>query len=148
MDKPVCQPCLRNQEPICKCLAEHFVEKGKVLELASGTGQHCVYFAQHLPHLIWQSSELADNLDGIRAWISEAGLDNTPSPISLDINQDHWPNESFDYAFCANLLHFVSADTVQTLFTQVAKVLKQDGLLACYGPINENGYKFPSESSY
>jgi hypothetical protein len=64
-----------------------------VLEIGSGTGQHAIYFAAALPGLIWQTSERAENLAGIGAWLDEAALPNTPPPIELDV-LGAWPTES------------------------------------------------------
>ena len=57
-----------------------------MLEIASGTGQHAVYFGRALPHLTWQPSELAQNLAGIQAWLDEAQLPNVLAPLALDVN--------------------------------------------------------------
>lgn len=65
---PFSQACENNQAPIFAVLQQAFADRRHVLEVGSGTGQHSVYFAPRLPHLVWQTSDLADNHAGIRAW--------------------------------------------------------------------------------
>ena len=84
-DKPYAPACERNQEPIRAALARILTEPATVLEIGSGTGQHGVYFATHLPHLHWQLTDVADNVPGIRLWQSEAALPNLPAPRVLDV---------------------------------------------------------------
>ena len=65
---PFSQACENNQAPILAVLQQAFADRRQVLEVGSGTGQHGAYFAPRLPHLVWQTSDLADNHPGIRAW--------------------------------------------------------------------------------
>lgn len=83
IEKPFSTACERNREPILDVLREHFADREHVLEVGSGTGQHAVFFAAAMPQLIWQTSDRAENLAGIRMWLDEAGLTNTPAPITL-----------------------------------------------------------------
>ncbi len=69
MLKPTSQPCLRNQDPIFQKLQHAFSQPGTVLELACGTAQHGVYFAQRLPYLTWQATDLETSLTAARLWI-------------------------------------------------------------------------------
>jgi tRNA G46 methylase TrmB len=84
MDKPHAPACERNREPILEVLHDHFHDRRAVLEIGSGTGQHAIFFAARLPHLIWQSTDLADNLPGIRLWIAEANLPNLRAPLVIN----------------------------------------------------------------
>jgi predicted O-methyltransferase YrrM len=52
------EACERNKGPILEVLAVELAASTRVLEIGSGTGQHAVYFAAQLPHLVWQPSEL------------------------------------------------------------------------------------------
>ena len=89
-DKPFSPSCERNRDPILAVLREHFADRRHVLEIGSGTGQHAVHFAAAMPWLAWQCSDVADNLPGIRSWLDEARLPNTPPPIELDV-RGPWP---------------------------------------------------------
>jgi cyclopropane fatty-acyl-phospholipid synthase-like methyltransferase len=148
-DKPFAPSAERNREPILGVLKKHFSNVGRVLEIGSGTGQHAVYFAPALPDTIWQTSDVAQSLPAIRAWLDEAQLPNLPPPVELDI-RGPWPEIApaarYDAAFTANTLHIVSWEDVQTLFAKLNSVLAENALLAVYGPFNYGG-KFTSEGN-
>ncbi len=144
--KPFAEACDRNREPILAVLREHLADSRHVLEIASGTGQHAVFFARELPHLCWQTSDLAENHRGIQAWIDDSGLSNVLPPLLLDANAGQWPELSFDAVFCANAVHIMSWLAVQRLFVHLASVLAEGGLLCLYGPFNYQG-RYSSESN-
>lgn len=135
----------RNREPILAVLREHFAAVQHVLEVGSGTGQHAAHFAAALPHLVWQASDRAENLPGIRQWLRDAALPNTPAPIELDVN-GHWPNTTFDAVFSANTLHIMGWRDVERLFAMLPGVLQPGGVLVLYGPFNRGG-TFTSEGN-
>ena len=85
--KPYSESCEQNQLPILDVLREEFADSSKVLEIASGTGQHAVFFGRALPHLSWHTSELAQNHAGIQAWLDEAQLPNVRAPVAIDVNE-------------------------------------------------------------
>jgi len=139
MEKPFSPACERNKAPILDVLQAVFSDRRRVLEIGSGTGQHAVHFAAHLPHLIWQSSDRLENLAGIRLWLNEAGLANTPEPLVLDVNK-HWPEgQRFDALFSANTLHIMSWAEVEALFSNMNAVLDEDAVLVVYGPFRYQG---------
>lgn len=137
--KPFAPACERNREPILGVLRDCFADRRRVLEIGSGTGQHAVHFAAALPHLLWQASDRAENLAGIRAWLDEAALANTPPPLELDVAADAWPEARFDAVFSANTLHIMAWPEVQRLFERLPAVFGGDGVLAIYGPFNRDG---------
>lgn len=137
--KPCSEACERNRGPILGVLRKAFADRRRVLEIGSGTGQHAVHFAAGLPHLIWQPTDRAEHLPGIRLWRDEAGLRNLLAPIELDLNQAAWPDVQPDAVFSANTLHIVSWAEVQRLLGRVGEILPPDGVLAIYGPFNYRG---------
>ena len=145
MSKPHSPSCDRNRDPILAVLREQFAGCRHVLEVGSGTGQHAVYFAKALSQLSWQASDIAANLDGIRQWLDEAGLPNTPPPVCLDVNGE-WPRGPFDGVFSANTLHIMSWKEVQQLFAKLGGVLSRDAIVAIYGPFNYGG-RYTSDSN-
>lgn len=145
MEKPYASACDRNRDPILAVLRERFADRRRVLEIGSGTGQHAVYFAAALPHLVWQTSEVAEQLPGLRLWLDEAALPNTPAPLALDVN-DALPQGEFDAVFTANTLHIMGWAEVQRLFMLLPRVMSADALLTVYGPFNYQG-RFTSASN-
>ena len=144
--KPFSESSAENCEPILDILREAFSQANNVLEIGSGTGQHAVHFAQHLPHLTWQASDLPENHAGIQAWLDEAALPNTRAPLALDVNQTPWQVAPMDGVFTANTLHIVYWPEVVSLLRGAGQVLRREGVLCIYGPFNYAG-RFTSESN-
>jgi hypothetical protein len=136
--KPWAEACERNREPILAVLRDAFSGAKQVLEIGSGTGQHAVFFATALPHLIWQPSDRAEHLAGIAAWCDEARLPNLRAPLVLDVDGD-WPVTECDALFSANTLHIMSWASVEHFFRGAGRVLLPDGVLAVYGPFSYGG---------
>ena len=136
--KPFSPACERNQDAVLDVLRERFADRTQVLEIGSGTGQHAVHFALALPQLIWQASDVPDNLPGIRQWLDEARRPNTPPPLTFDINGAP-PAGRFDAIFSANTLHIVAWPEVQRLFAILPMLMTDDALLTVYGPFNYKG---------
>ncbi len=139
MEKPFSPSCERNREPILAVLRAFFADRHSVLEIGSGTGQHAVHFAAAMPGLNWQCSDRVERLPGIRQWLQEAQLDNTPVPLALDVSSSTWPPGSFDAAFSANTLHIMSWPEVEALFLGLDRVLVGNSRLAIYGPFRRAG---------
>ena len=144
--KPYSESCERNQKPILKVLQETLTNQQHVLEIASGTGQHAVYFGRALPHLSWQTSELTQNHEGILAWLNEIKLPNVLPPITINVNDAKWPVEIVDTVFNANTVHIITWPEVERLFAGIARVLNPSGILCLYGPFKYKG-EFTSESN-
>lgn len=134
--KPFSEASERNRDPILAILKRVFKETRKALEIGSGTGQHAAYFSAALPHLVWQASDRAENLPGIRQW----GAD----PIELDID-GHWPATDADAVFTANTCHIMSWPQVERMFERIGRI---DGVktVCIYGPFNYGG-RHTSESN-
>lgn len=145
MEKPHSPACEHNREPILEVLREYFADRRRVLEIGSGTGQHAVHFAAALPQLTWQSSDRAENLPGIRAWLDETALPNTPEPLELDVGA-RWPSGPFDAIFSANTLHIMAWPEIRHFFAQLPAVSSDDTILAIYGPFNYHG-RYSSDSN-
>jgi SAM-dependent methyltransferase len=143
---PVSDACERNKEPILSVLRACFADRTLVLEIGSGTGQHAVYFARHLPHLAWQPTEQLNYLPDIAARVRLEGGSNLRAPTVLDVRQAVWPARSVDAVFTANTLHIMSWPAVVALYRGVAEVLAPGGVLCVYGPFRYGG-EYTSESN-
>lgn len=144
--KPYAESCEENKRPILEVLRIEFADVRNVLEVGSGTGQHAVFFAGQLPHLVWHTSDVVEHHAGIRAWIDAAGLDNVRPPLTLDVRRDAWPEARFDGVFSANTVHIMSWPEVEAMFAGIGGVLAPSGRFCLYGPFNYGG-KFTSESN-
>lgn len=127
-------------------LTAELPDKGTVLELASGTGQHVVFFAAALPHLDWQPSD-PDPVAraSIAARIQAESIGNVAQPMNLDL-LEQWPLLEVDAIITANLLHISPPEVLPALMSKAGALIPAGGLLHIYGPFKVNG-AFTSESN-
>jgi cyclopropane fatty-acyl-phospholipid synthase-like methyltransferase len=135
----VSDACERNKGPILAILASAFAHSRKVLEIGSGTGQHAVHFAAHLPHLTWQPSDTGAYLEGLRERIAHAGTPNLLPPLELDVRDLPWQVEPVDAIFTANTLHIMGWAAVKDLFRGVSAIAAAPAVLCIYGPFRYGG---------
>lgn len=129
----------RNKDPILAQLRVILGDKGNALEIASGTGQHAVWFADALAGWSWQPTDAdAQMLPAIAERVARAGLANVLPPLLLDVVAD-WPAfpRAFDAIFCANMLHISPWATCRALMEGAARHLAPGGRLVTYGPYFE-----------
>lgn len=145
----------RNRGPILEVLARLWPEvagapRRLVLEIASGTGEHAVHFARHLPHVDWQPSDLgADAIASVDAWRDEAGLDNLRPPVALDVGAAAWPAVRPSDLFCANMIHIAPWSCTLGLLAGASRLLAPGGLLVLYGPFAIDGqHTAPSNAAF
>lgn len=146
MDKPFSQSCENNKLPILQVISEVYVKPVEVLEIGSGTGQHACYFAQKLPHITWQCSDLRENIPGIDQWVAEAELTNLNPPLELDVTMSIWPVTEINALFSANTLHIISWSKIEILFQRLQRYLHTGARCCFYGPFNYQG-NYTSDSN-
>ncbi len=126
----------RNREPIAAVLAETLPARGRVLEVASGTGEHCAFFAEHFPGLVWQPSDQeAEARESIAAWCE--GLANVLPPIALDAAEGSLP--AADAILCVNMVHISPWEATLGLMAGAGRALPAGGPLILYGPYRQRG---------
>ena len=126
---------LRNREPISEVLREWLPKRGLVLEVASGTGEHAVYFGERFPDLEWQPTDLhPDALSSIAAWCETAALPNLREPVVLDAASDDWPVGQVDAVLSINMVHISPWASALGLIRGAARLLKEGAPLVLYGP--------------
>lgn len=131
----------RNKEPILEHLRGILGECGTALEIASGTGQHAVWFAASLAGWTWQPTDADPGmLPVIADRIAQAAVANVLPPRQLDVRAP-WPafTRKFDAIFCANMLHIAPWDACPALMAGAARHLAPGGMLITYGPYFEQG---------
>jgi hypothetical protein len=148
--KRVAPAAERNKEPILEILREALPARGVVLEVASGSGQHAVFFAGALSHLVWQPSDADDGaLASIRAYCEEAHLDNLRSPIALDASSAAWTIDRADAVVSINMIHIAPRTACLGLFDGGARILPRDAPLILYGPFVIDGdFMAPSNVAF
>ena len=142
----------RNRDPILKVFKERFPKSGRVLELASGAGNHVNYFAPHFKDIFFQPSDYAPEvLESIKAKKAESGNGNVADPIRIDLTDPStFPDVQdglYDVIFVVNVFQ-VAPVAIQDGIAQIAKkLLKPEGFLAIYGPFKVDG-AFTTESNH
>ena len=140
----------RNRGPILDVIKDALPPEGTVLEIASGTGEHALFFAENFPNLIWQPTDGDPaSLPSIAAWRDEKKLSNLLAPLHLDVRADRWPIEEADAIFCANMVHISPWETTLGLLDGASRSLKIDMPLILYGPYRVKGVPTaPSNESF
>jgi len=136
---PFSEACERNKEPILAVLRGCFADRTQVLEIGSGTGQHAVHFARHLPHLTWHPTDRLCNLPDLSARMQSEGPGNLRPPTLLDVRQSVWPVRSVDAVFTANTLHIMAWTEVCAMYRGIGGVLAPGGVMCVYGPFRYAG---------
>ncbi|MGZ8282945.1 MAG: DUF938 domain-containing protein, partial [Allosphingosinicella sp.] len=114
----------RNTGPIADLLRDILPERGLVLEVASGSGEHALLFARSFPRLLWQPSDPDPAaLCSIEAWRAEAGLFNLLPPVSLDARAAQWPVEQTDAILAINMVHISPWSATEGLMRGAGRLL-------------------------
>ena len=146
---PHSDACERNKDPILEVLRMVFADCTRVLEIGSGTGQHAVHFTLAMPGLVWQPTEMAESMPGLRKRVFNEGPRNLRAPLTLDVTQQPWDLRRVDGVFTANTLHIMHWPQVQALFAGLPAVVKPGAVLAIYGPFRFRGaHTSPSNASF
>lgn len=150
IDLPFSPAADRNKQAILEVMQHVLPAGGRMLEVASGTGQHAAWLGSNLPGWEWQPTEANSTaLPTIAAWARQTGATNIKAPCLLNVLEAQWPANDetlasdfglpFDAVYCANLLHIAPWDACLGLVAGAARHLKPDGLLLIYGPFFEDG---------
>jgi len=126
---------LRNREPIADVLAGWLPESGVVLEIASGSGEHAIHFAERFPTLEWQPSDVhPEALASIEAWRAQSGLANVRAPIAIDAASTDWPIGQAAAVLSINMVHISPWASALGLIAGSARLLPAGAPLILYGP--------------
>ncbi len=146
MEKPCASAPARNAAPILGVLRHELRDCSTVFEIGSGTGQHAVTFATELPGVTWQTSDLEQSHEGIRAWIADGGPDNVLPPLDFDVLSAATPSSKYDAVFSANTAHIMSYAAVCRMFELAGAMLNEPGVFCLYGPFSRGG-RFSTRSN-
>ncbi len=131
---------LRNRDLIADVLQDHLPPQGLLLEIASGSGQHCVRFGERLPrHVIQPSDPSPQARASIDAWMASSGVANVRAALDIDASEPAWPIGHADVVVCINMIHISPWEATRGLFAGAARVLTPGGLLYTYGPYMRDG---------
>ena len=138
----------RNRQHIAEVLKNYIPKNGIILEIASGSGEHGVFFQNHFPSIVWQTSDPESlNRDSIRSWIQHEDLRSImPAPIDLNVVDKPWPLTTYCKALiegivCINMIHISPWQCTLALFEEAENLLKKDQFLFLYGPFKIKALK-------
>ena len=130
----------RNREPILAVLAQFVREGARVLEIASGSGEHATFLAERLPIASWQPTDPdQDSRASIDAWTAHLDAKHVLPAIDLDVTRRPWPISSADVVVCINMIHIAPWSACLGLLDGASDVLPDGGLLYLYGPFRRGG---------
>lgn len=140
----------RNKIPIGEVIDSHIPKGARVLEIASGTGEHGAYMCGMRPDIIWQPTDPnAESRASQDAWANDCAARMLPS-LSLDTTQSDWALElpSFDVIYCANMIHIAPWEAALGMVSGAADVLNIGGTFILYGPFQEGEDTAPSNLAF
>lgn len=130
----------RNAGPIVEALRAHVPARGRVLEIAAGTGQHAVACARAFPGLDWQPTDIApERLASIDAWRAAEGIENMRVAQWLDAARPDWQVAPVDLVVIVNLMHLIAESDAANVIRGVARALTPGGRFFLYGPFRTQG---------
>lgn len=143
----------RNREPILNVLQRVLPGRAKVLELASGAGEHALYFTQAMPGWFWRPSDPDPAACvSIAAWADAEGGANLLSPVAIDVGMEKWGVEQdapFDALVCINMIHISPWEATLGLIAGAGRLLREDGVLYTYGAYKRGGVQTaPSNEAF
>jgi cyclopropane fatty-acyl-phospholipid synthase-like methyltransferase len=141
----------RNREPILVVLKRVLPGRARVLEIASGSGEHAVFFARAMPGLDWQPSDPdAGARASIAAWIESEGLANVRAPLAIDVRAEKWgAGGPFEAIVSINMVHIAPWESALGLTAGAGRLVRDGGVLFLYGPFMRDGrHTAPSNESF
>ncbi len=146
----------RNRDPILAILKRVLPPEGTVLEIASGTGEHAVYFAQNLEPRYWLPSDPApDQRVSVNAWAAKEPCDRLQPPLNIDVTQKSWPVERIlpsppiTAIVAINMIHIAPWQACLGLMAGAGRILRPGHVLYLYGPFMRGGvHTAPSNASF
>lgn len=143
----------RNRDIICETFLKVMPDKGRVLEVGSGTGEHGVHIAKQLPNVTWYGGDPDEaSRASLRAWICYSGLQNLEYPHAIDVTGSDWgsiENFTFQGMLSVNMIHIAPFDAARGLIAGAGRLLQSGGKLFLYGPFSRNGVHIsPSNAQF
>jgi len=143
----------RNREPICDVLKAYLAMPARVLEIASGTGEHGAFLVEELPGLDWTYSDIdPPSLASQRAWRGADATVRLHGPVEIDASSEDWEAAeqagAWDAIFSANMVHIAPIEAAKGLIAGARRLLKPGGALLMYGPFARDGVIAPSNAAF
>ncbi len=134
----------RNRDAILAVLRRTLPAQARVLEIASGSGEHAVHFAAAMAGVRWRPSDPEPEARAsISAWIAASRLANISAPLAIDVRAQHWleaeAEAPYDAIVAINMIHIAPWESTLGLLAGAGRLLAARGLLMTYGPYMRDG---------
>ena len=143
----------RNKDIVRATFVELMPSAGRVLEIASGTGEHGAHITAATPDLSWTYSDIDPTSQASQlAWRKHAPHERLHGPLTLDTTGEHWGEAEhaapWDGVFCANMIHIAPFAAAEGLLAGAGRLLASGGRLMLYGPFARAGEIAPSNARF
>ncbi|MDJ0600287.1 MAG: DUF938 domain-containing protein [Crocosphaera sp.] len=144
----------RNREPILEVLLRVLPSSGDILEIASGTGEHCIFFAPAFSPRQWIPSDPNPTArNSIEAWRQESLIENIQPPLNINAADSMWKIEEHQLNITTivniNMIHISPWEACLGLLEGAKRILPSRGILYLYGPYKQGGkHTAPSNESF
>ncbi len=151
----------RNREAILEVLLQVLPPSGTILEIASGTGEHAIFFAPRLSPRKWLPSDPNPQArSSIAAWSASYPSANLYPPIDLNAITPIWPVEKDIYRdqlnnspitgiVNINMIHISPWSATLGLMKGASRILPKGGILYLYEPFMKDGkHTAPSNEAF
>ena len=143
----------RNKDVVCDTFMRHMPKAGRILEIASGTGEHGAHITQAAPSILWTYSDIdPDSRASQAAWRASADHARLNGPLTLDTTASRWGEAEtgvgWDGMFCANMIHIAPFEAATGLFEGAGRIIAPKGRLMLYGPFARGGEIAPSNARF
>ena len=133
----------RNKGPILDVLVRELPARAAVLEIASGTGQHVMHFAEHLPeHVFFPTDPSSEARASVEARRVRMALANVRPVERLDVTEPGWEAPwvgRTDAIVCINMVQVAPLEASRALFEGASRCLVAGAPLVMYGPFKFDG---------
>jgi SAM-dependent methyltransferase len=143
----------RNREPIRDVLSKLISTPARVLEIASGTGEHGAFLAASIDGIDWTYSDIdPESLSSQATWQALDTTGRLHGPLTIDASSDEWlaaeAAGGWDAIFSANMVHIAPWRAATGLIRGAGRLLKPGGQLILYGPFARSGVIAPSNAAF
>ena len=143
----------RNKDIVRDTFVRCMPETGRILEIASGTGEHGAHITHAMDGITWTYSDIDPvSQTSQAAWRTSVAHQRLQGPLTVDTTDAHWgaaeTGEAWTGMFCANMIHIAPFEAAKGLFRGAGRVLASGGRLMLYGPFGRDGEIAPSNARF
>jgi hypothetical protein len=134
----------RNKDVVRATFLDIMPTQGRILEIASGTGEHGAHITALAHDLNWTYSDIDPVSQASQsAWRDHVTHDRLNGPFTVDTTHADWGDVEkaapWSGMFCANMIHIAPYAAAEGLIAGAGRLLNSGGRLMLYGPFARAG---------